>query len=51
MKHLSITDIGRINKLTNKKKYYKYCVPYNDDTKHLVGTTEEAPEYYRYWED
>ena len=27
-----------------------YCVPYNDDTKHLVGTTEEAPEYYRYWE-
>lgn len=27
------------------------CIPYNDDTKHLVGTTEEAPEYYRYWED
>ena len=30
---------------------YKYAVPYNDDTKHLVGTTEEAPEFYRYWED
>ena len=29
----------------------KYCIPYNDDTKHLVGTTDEAPEYYRYWED
>lgn len=29
----------------------KYCIPYNDETKHLVGTTEEAPEYYRYWED
>lgn len=29
---------------------YKYCIPYNDDTKHLIGTTEEAPEYYRYWE-
>ena len=28
---------------------YKQCIPYNDDTKHLVGTTEEAPEYYRYW--
>ena len=26
-------------------------IPYNDDTKHLVGTTEEAPEYYRYWEE
>ena len=31
--------------------YYKYCIPYNNDTKHLLGTTEEAPEYYRYWED
>ena len=30
---------------------YYYCIPYNDETKHLVGTTEEAPEYYRYWED
>ena len=30
---------------------HRYCIPYNDDTKHLVGTTEEAPEYYRYWED
>ena len=25
-------------------------IPYNDETKHLVGTAEEAPEYYRYWE-
>ena len=30
---------------------FKYCIPYNDDTKHLVGTADEAPEYYRYWED
>ena len=30
---------------------WKYCIPYNDDTKHLVGTTDDAPEYYRYWED
>ena len=30
---------------------YDYCIPYNDDTKHLVGTTGEAPEFYRYWED
>ena len=27
------------------------AIPYNDETKHLVGTVEEAPEYYRYWED
>ena len=30
---------------------YAYCIPYNDDTKHLVGTVEEAPKFYRYWED
>ena len=30
---------------------FVYCISYNNDTKHLVGTTEEAPEYYRYWED
>ena len=31
--------------------YYRNCIPYNDETKHLVGTTDEAPEYYRYWEE
>ena len=30
---------------------YRQCIPYNDDTKHLVGTDFEAPEYYTYWED
>ena len=32
-------------------KEAKMVIPYNADTKHLVGTTYEAPEYYRYWED
>lgn len=31
--------------------YFNRCIPYNDDTKHLVGTIEDAPEFYRYWED
>ena len=30
---------------------YRYCIPYNDDTKRLLGTTEEAPEFYRYWDN
>ena len=30
---------------------YICCIPYNDETKHLLGTSGEAPEYYRYWED
>lgn len=29
---------------------YRYCIPYNDDTKHLVGKTDEAPDFYKYWE-
>lgn len=29
--------------------HYDYCIPYNDDTKHLVSKTEDAPEFYRYW--
>ena len=32
-------------------EFYKRCIPYNEETKHLVGTKEKAPEYYRYWED
>ena len=32
-------------------KSYKYCIPYNDDTKHLVGTKDEAPDFYKYWEE
>ena len=31
--------------------YNDNCIPYNEDTKHLVGTTDEAPEFYRYWEE
>lgn len=30
---------------------WRCCIPYNEETKHLVGTDEEAPEFYRYWED
>ena len=51
--------INMFSHINNKAEYpyycllsfYKYCIPYNDETKHLVGTRDEAPEYYRYWED
>lgn len=42
---------GTLYKYVTTGSSFKYCIPYNDDTKHLVGTTEEAPEHYRYWED
>ena len=37
--------------VTTSCKSYEKCIPYNDETKHLLGTSDEAPEYYRYWED
>ena len=28
---------------------YSRCIPYNDETKHLVGTSGDCPEYYKWW--
>ena len=30
---------------------WKQCIPYNDETKHLIGTRNDCPEYYKWWED
>ena len=49
--HFSHFDGGNYNPCIASCCSYTFCIPYNDDTKHLIGTTEEAPEYYRYWED
>lgn len=46
-----IEDNETVYKYVTAYNIYKYCIPYNDDTKHLAGTSEEAPEFYRYWED
>lgn len=27
------------------------CIPYNEETKHLIGTKEDCPEYYKWWEE
>ena len=26
------------------------CVPYNEEIKHLIGTNDDCPEYYKWWE-
>lgn len=44
-------NIGDCPYICDTNVGYNYCIPYNDKTKHLIGTTEEAPEFYRYWED
>lgn len=30
---------------------WKQCVPYNEGTKHLVGTNKDCPEFYKWWEE
>ena len=32
-------------------QYWHECIPYNEDTKYLLGTKYEAPEYYKWWEE
>ena len=27
-----------------------YVIPYNEETKHLIGTTDDCPDYYKWWE-
>ena len=46
-----IDESYEVYKYATEKNHYEKCIPYNDDTKHLVGTTDEAPEYYKYWEE
>lgn len=41
-------DLNHYNHVCSSGSYHQ-CIPYNDDTKHLVGTTEDCPEYYKTW--
>lgn len=47
----SIDDSTSNHKHITISSAYIFCIPYNNETKHLVGTSEEAPEYYRWWEN
>ena len=49
--HFSHFDGGNYNPCIASCCSYTFCIPYNDDTKHLLGTTEYAPDFYKYWED
>ena len=49
--HFSYFDGSNYNPCIASCCSYEFCIPYNDETKHLLGTSDEAPEYYRYWED
>lgn len=27
------------------------CIPFNNETKHLLSTNDDCPEYYKWWEE
>ena len=27
------------------------CIPFNEETAHLVGTTDDCPDYYKWWRE
>lgn len=31
--------------------WWKQCIPWNEETRHLLGTKEDCPEYYKWWEE
>ena len=49
--HFSYFNEGNDYPCICSSNSYAFCVPYNDETKYLVGISNEAPEYYRYWEE
>lgn len=40
----------RLNNYIHCTTTWGYCIPYNEETKHLVGTKEDCPEFYKWWE-
>ena len=30
---------------------WDYCIPYNEDTKHLLCTKDDCPDYYKWWKE
>ena len=47
----SFIDKGRYTSCYCLGTYYKYCIPYNKVTDKLIGTTNDCPDYYKWWEE
>ena len=46
--HLSSTRNDKF--VCVSQHHYVQCVLFNDETKHLLGTTESAPDFYNTWD-
>ena len=44
------SHINDRKKLVGCNTYWHTGIPYNEETKHLIGTTNDCPEYYKWWE-
>lgn len=33
------------------RQYWRMCIPYNSETHNLLGTIDECPEFYKWWEN
>ena len=52
--HWQIDFFGYINsrkKLVCCSTDWNIGIPYNEETKHLLGTNDDCPEYYKWWEE
>lgn len=44
-------DLNDDLKVITVGSLYRYCIPFNKETKHLIGTSNDCPEYYKWWEE
>ena len=52
--HWQIDFFGYINsgkKFVSCSAYWNMCIPYNEETKHLLGTNNDCLAYYKWWEE
>ena len=47
--HISEDDFGYKKVHTTAGFCVAHCIPYNEETKHLVGATDDCPDYYQWW--
>lgn len=45
-----IDNLNEEYKVITVGSCYMRCIPYNEETKHLVGTLDDCPKYYKWWE-
>ena len=45
------TDGGYLAVDLCRRYRWNMCIPFNSETEHLLGTTDDCPEFYKWWEE